>query len=247
MRDFDGKWVLITGASRGIGKSIAESFAREGANLITLCRKQTPETDSFFSSLSQSCDIKIKSYYADLSDSEFLNTILKNIVSENKVIDVLINNAGIAFGASFLMTPVKKLKEIFEVNYFAQIMIMQMIVKSMIKNKSGVILNMASVGGIETNPGYLAYGSSKAALIFATQCLSKEVGIYGIRVNAIAPGLIETEMGNYKSKEEKEKVINRTSLRRTGEVEDIVQMVMYLSSDKASFITGQVYKVDGGR
>lgn len=106
---------------------------------------------------------------------------------------------------------------------------------------------MASVGGIETNPGYLAYGSSKAALIYATQCLSKEVGIYGIRVNAIAPGLIETQMGNYKSEEEKEKVVQRTSMRRTGDVDDIAQMVLYLSSDKAKYITGQVIRVDGGR
>lgn len=247
MRDFDGKWVLITGANRGIGKGIAESFAREGANLIVLCRNSSSDTDIYFSSLEQSCGIQIKRYYADLSDSAVLNSILKKIVSENKVIDVLINNAGVAFGASFLMTPVKKLKEVFEVNYFAQIMIMQMIVKSMLKNRSGVILNMASVGGIETNPGYLAYGSSKAALIFATQCLSKEVGIYGIRVNAIAPGLIETQMGNYKSEEEKEKVVQRTSLRRTGVIDDVAQMALYLSSDKAKYVTGQVIRVDGGR
>lgn len=247
MHEFDGKWVLITGANRGIGKGIAELFAREGSNLITLCRSHSSETDSYLSSLEQRCGIQIKRYYADLSDHDVLNSTLKSIVSENKVIDVLVNNAGIAFGASFLMTPVKKLKEVFEVNYFSQIMIMQMIVKSMLKNRSGVILNMASVGGIETNPGYLAYGSSKAALIYATQCLSKEVGIYGIRVNAIAPGLIETQMGNYKSEDEKDKVVQRTSLRRTGDVDDIAQMVLYLSSDKAKYITGQVIRVDGGR
>ncbi len=247
MREFDGKWVLITGANRGIGRGIADLFAREGANLITLCRQPSAESDGYFSSLEHSNSIKIKRYYADLSDYESLNTTLKSVVNENKVIDVLINNAGVAFGAAFLMTPVKKLKEIFEINYFSQIMIMQMIVKSMLKNKSGVILNMASVGGIETNPGYLAYGSSKAALIYATQCLSKEVGIYGIRVNAIAPGLIETQMGNYKSEEEKEKVVQRTSMRRTGDVDDIAQMVLYLSSDKAKYITGQVIRVDGGR
>lgn len=247
MREFEGKWVLITGANRGIGRGIADLFAREGANLITLCRQPSVETDTYFSSLERSNSIKIKRYYADLSDHEALNTTLKSVVIENKVIDVLINNAGVAFGASFLMTPVKKLKEVFEVNYFSQIMIMQMIVKSMLKNRSGVILNMASVGGIETNPGYLAYGSSKAALIYATKCLSKEVGIYGIRVNAIAPGLIETQMGNYKSEDEKDKVVQRTSLRRTGEVDDIAQMVLYLSSDKAKYITGQVIRVDGGR
>ena len=247
MREFEGKWVLITGANRGIGKGISELFAKEGANLITLCRQPSDDSDSFFSFLEQTNGIQIKRYYADLIDHESLNLTLKNVVNENKVIDVLINNAGIAFGASFLMTPVKKLKEVFEVNYFSQVMIMQMIVKSMLKNKSGVILNMASVGGIETNPGYLAYGSSKAALIFATQCLAKEVGIYGIRVNAIAPGLIETQMGNYKSDEEKAKVVQRTALRRTGEVEDIAQMVLYLSSDKAKYITGQVIRVDGGR
>lgn len=117
----------------------------------------------------------------------------------------------------------------------------------MMRSKNGSIINMASVGGIEHQPGYLAYGSSKAAVIWATKTISKELGAYNIRVNAIAPGLVKTQMGMYKSDEEREKVILRTSLGRMGEKEEIADAVVYLASDKAAFITGHVLNIDGGR
>lgn len=145
------------------------------------------------------------------------------------------------------MTKLNKLKEVFEVNFFAPVQIMQAISRQMQKQKSGSIINIASVGGIETNPGYLSYGSSKAALIHASAILSKEVGPYGVRVNCIAPGLFETQMGYYKDESELNKVISRTSLQRMGKINEIVEMVLFLSSDKSTYITGQTIRVDGGR
>ena len=145
------------------------------------------------------------------------------------------------------MTPMKKLKEVFEVNYFSQIYIMQLVSRYMMRQKKGSIINLASVGGIEVNEGYLAYGSSKAALIWATKCLAKEMGPYHIRVNAVAPGLTQTNMGNYKSEEELEKVVDRTALRRMAEPEEIAKAILYLASEDASFVTGHVLRIDGGR
>ena len=247
MTILNSKTVLITGTNRGLGRELAISFASKGFNLITVSRHLDVEYLSFLDSLSEANKVEIKNYYVDLADNQSLKETLKNIVKENKRIDVLVNNAGIAFGASFLMTSIGKLKEVFEINFFAPVIIMQAISRQMIKQKSGSIINIASVGGLETNPGYLAYGSSKAALIHASGILSKEVGPYGVRVNSIAPGLFDTQMGHYKDEDELEKVISRTSLRRMGSVDEIADMVLFLASDKSSFITGQTFRVDGGR
>ena len=124
---------------------------------------------------------------------------------------------------------------------------MQLVARQMMKQKSGCIINMCSVGGIETSPGYLAYGSSKAALIWITKSVSKELGGYGIRVNGIAPGLVDTDMGNYKSKDELQKVIDRMSIKRMGKVEEIAKAALYIASDDAAYMTGHIMIVDGGR
>lgn len=247
MGRLSGKTAIITGTNRGIGKEILISFAREGADIWACARQESDEFTKFICEIEKENKVSIRPVYFDLADENQVKTAIKSIIQEKKKIDILVNNAGIAYGATFQMTSIEKMKEVFEVNFFSQIYIMQLVSRHMMKQKRGSIINMASVGGIETNPGYLAYGSSKAALIWATKCLSKEIGIYGVRVNAIAPGLTETSMGYYKSEEELQKVINRTSLRRMGMPNEIAEAVLYLASDDASFITGQVLQVDGGR
>ena len=117
----------------------------------------------------------------------------------------------------------------------------------MIRQKKGSIINIASVGGIEAQPGYLAYGASKASLIWATRCIAKELGQYNIRVNAVAPGLTNTNMGHYTSDNEREKKIQRTSLHRMASPKEIANAVLFLASDNASYIVGEVMRVDGGR
>ena len=241
------KTVLITGSNRGLGKSAVEEFYKAGANIIACARKQNDEFEEFLNSLQADGSNWIKPLYFDLADEEEIKSAFKELYKEKIQLDVVINNAGIPYTGTLTMTPISKLKEVFEINYFAAIQIMQLSAKIMMKQKFGNIINVVSVGGIETNPGYLAYGSSKAALIWATKSISKELAQYGIRVNAIAPGLTDTSMGHEKNEEELNKVINRSSLKRMAKPVEIVNGMLFLASDKSSFMTGSILNIDGGR
>lgn len=247
MEGLKGKNAILTGSNRGIGKATLEALAQNGVNVWACARQENPEFEKQIKTLEEQYQVWIKPVYFDLSDESEIKRGIQSIIKEKKPIDILVNNAGIPYGGLFHMTSMEKLKEVFEINYFSQIYIMQLVSRAMMRQKQGSIINMASVGGIEVNEGYLAYGSSKAALIWATQCLAKEMGPYNIRVNAVAPGLTETNMGNYKSTEELEKVKNRTALRRMAEPEEIAQAVLYLASDQSSFVTGHILRIDGGR
>ena len=142
---------------------------------------------------------------------------------------------------------VEKIRKVFDINYFVPLAIIKKISKIMIRQRDGIIINMASVAGIEHQPGRVAYGSSKAALIWATQGLAKELGAFNIRVNAIAPGAVKTEMTAGYSEDKIKKIIAETALHRMGDMIDIANVVLFLCSKEASFINGQVIKVDGGR
>lgn len=242
-----GRNIIITGANRGIGLAMLKEFAENGDNIWACARKHTSEFETIIEYLIQKTGSVITPIYFDLSDEEEIKRGMKEIFNEKKKIDVLINNAGVPYGGLLTMTPISIVKEVFEINLFAQIQIMQLVVRQMMRQKSGCIINMCSVGGIETNPGYLAYGSSKAALIWVTKSISKELAQYNIRVNGIAPGLIDTEMGNYKSEKELEKVLNRMSIKRMGKPEEIAKAALYIASDDAKYMTGHIMVIDGGR
>lgn len=241
------KTAIITGANRGIGKEFVKTFANAGYDIYACARKPDAALESFLNELATANNVTIKPIYFDLSNEEDIKVGLKSIFADKKNIDVLINNAGMAHGGLFTMTSLDKLKEVYQVNVFAQVQIMQLVSRAMMKQKSGCIINMCSVGGIETSPGYLAYGSSKAALIWITKSLSRELGPYNIRVNGIAPGLVDTQMGNYKSEEEIEKVLNRMSIHRMGKPEEIAKAALYIASDDAAYMTGHIMVLDGGR
>ena len=243
-----GKTAIITGTRRGIGKKICEVFAEQGANIYACARKQNDEFELWISELASSNNVVIKPVYFDLADESSIKAGLKTIFADRISIDILVNNAGMADGSILTMTSLSRLHEVFDVNYFAPIQMMQLVSRKMMKQKSGSIINIVSVAGLEAQPGYLSYGSSKAALIWATRSVSKELGQYGIRVNAVAPGMIKTDMGGqYKTEDELQKTIDRTGLRRMGEANEIANAVIFLASDKASFINGEILQVDGGR
>lgn len=241
------KTVIITGSNRGIGKQLVKTFAENNYDIWACARKQSNEFEDTLKNIADNNNVTITPIYFDLSDEAQTKEGIKSILQEKRNIDVLINNAGVPYGGLFTMTSIAKLKEVYEINVFAQVQIMQLVARQMMKQKAGCIINMCSVGGIETNPGYLAYGSSKAAMIWITKSVSKELGQYNIRVNGIAPGLIDTDMGNYKSEAGLKKVLDRMSIHRMGKTEEVAKAALYIASEDASYMTGHIMVLDGGR
>lgn len=241
------KNVIITGSNRGIGLAMVKKFAKDGWNIWACARKYNESFECLLKSLADDNNVIIKPVYFDLSKEQEVKEGIKNILLDKRNIDVLINNAGVPHNGMLLTTDILSMKEVYDINVFAQLLVTQLVAKRMIRQKSGCIINMCSVGGIETNPGYIAYGSSKAALIWLTKALAKELGPYNIRVNGIAPGLVDTDMGNYKSVDEVQKVLDRIVIHRMGQPEEIANAAQYLASDEATYITGQVMVIDGGR
>ena len=226
---------------------MVEAFAANGNNVWACARKQTPDFDSFLSEVSQKNGVWVKPIYFEMTDEDSLSRGLNNIFADKQPIDVLINNAGISTVGLLSQSKVDDIRNLFEVNYFSVLRIIQMVSKKMMLKRKGVIINMASLAGIEPQPGKIAYGSSKAAIILMTECLAKEFGPIGIRVNAIAPGPVETEMIHQYNDEMLKQLASESALRRLGKPEEIAQTALFLASDQASYINGEIIKVDGGR
>lgn len=239
--------VIITGSNRGIGKSMVEAFSATGANIWACARKTNPEFESWLKETAEKHNVWIKPIYFELTDAEAINTGIQSIIDERQPIDVLVNNAGISIVGLLSMSKVDEIEKLFNVNYFAMLRIIQKVSKRMSRQRKGCIINMGSIAGIEPQPGKIAYGSSKAAVMMMTKCLAKELGPMGIRVNAIAPGPIETEMIHQYKDEMLEKLAAESALRRLGKTEEIAQVAVFLASEQASYINGEIIKVDGGR
>ena len=241
------KNVIITGSNRGIGKAMVEVFAKAGYNIWACARKATPEYESWLKDTAEEAGVWIKPVYFELTDTEAINAGIQTIIDEGQSIDVLVNNAGISTVGLLSMSKVEDIEHLFAVNYFAMLRIIQKVSKKMARQRKGCIINMGSIAGIEPQPGKIAYGSSKAAVMMMTKCLAKELGPMGIRVNAIAPGPIETEMIRQYKDDMLEKLASESALRRLGKKEEIAQVALFLASEQASYINGEIIKVDGGR
>ena len=190
---------------------------------------------------------KINIIKLDLSNKEEVKIAANEIISKTSSIDILVNNAAIIHTALFQMTSEKKLKEIFDVNFFSQTTFTQYILKSMMKNKRGSIIYISSSSAIDGNRGRSAYSAAKAALLSQAKTLSKEVGEFNIRVNAIAPGLTKTDMMTENTEKKIiDEVTSQISLKRVASPKEIANVALFLSSDLASYITGQFLRVDGG-
>lgn len=241
-----GKTAVITGCNRGIGRAILEAFAANGADVIACVRKETPEFIQLISSVSQIHQVNIMPVYFDMANADEIKLAIKQIQGLKRAIDVLVNNAGIIYNALFQMSSYEKLKEVFEVNFFSPFLFTQYISKFMVRQKSGSIVNIASIAGLDGNAGHSVYGASKAALICMTKAIAAELGEHGIRANAIAPGMTETDMLSTMTDEVIQSTIMKSDMKRVGKPSEIANLVVFLASELSSHITGQVIRVDGG-
>jgi 3-oxoacyl-[acyl-carrier protein] reductase len=243
---FTNKTVLITGANRGIGRAIAEAFAQAGACLVVHSRSQTVAFVEDMLALAARHKVVVEHVVFDMTDTSAMKAAINAALPPGRKIDVLINNAGIAHGGLFQMTPVSIVRSVFDVNFFAQLELTQLMMRRMSRQKLGAIVNIGSIAGLDLVAGNVAYGVSKAALMAFTQTLAAEVGHMGVRVNAVAPGLVDTEMATQMEKKAGIEMIQNSAMKRLATVEEIAQVVLFLASDAASFVNGQVIPVNGG-
>ena len=241
------KLALITGANRGVGLSILKKFSENGANIIACARSKNNKFEQLVLDISKKFKNKITPVYFDLSQENEVEQGIEKINAISNKIDIIVNNAGINQVSLFQMTSIKKIKEIFDINFFSPLRLTQKLMKIMIRNKKGSIINISSNAAKECDAGRVGYASSKAALIAFTKVLSKELGSFNIRVNAVAPGLTNTDMmGKDVSKKIIEEAIKRVALKRPAEPEEISDVVAFLGSDLSSYISGEVIFVTGG-
>ena len=244
MIDLSDKIALVTGASRGIGQSISMILAQNGAHVVCVSRNVNDVqsvadkiTHQKFNASAASCDI---------SDSNNVTELVKDIIEKHGRIDILINNAGITRDNLLMRMSEDDWNEVVNVNLKAAFTAIKAASRSMIKQRSGRIINISSVVGLIGNAGQVNYAASKAGLIGMTKSVAREFASRGITANCIAPGYVETQMTNKLTDEVKSSLKEQIPLGRIGNVEDIAYAVAFLASDEASYITGQTLAVDGG-
>lgn len=243
-----GKNIVVTGANRGIGLAIVERCAQNGAN-VWACMRSEPdvEVQGLVRRLEIEHHVWIQMVKLDVSDEESIQKAKEAILKEKLPVSGLVNNAGISGeNKLFSMTSIKEIRSVFEVNFFGPMHFTQKLVKNMIKQKQGTIVNIASVAAIDGEPAQFGYVSSKAAMIGATKKLAAELANFGIRVNAVAPGVTDTAMIQNMSAEMLEQTLARVMLHRLGKPKEVADAVVYLLSDHSSYMTGQVVRIDGG-
>ncbi|MHA1571045.1 MAG: 3-oxoacyl-[acyl-carrier-protein] reductase [Alphaproteobacteria bacterium] len=238
-----GKTALITGSARGIGKVTALTLARAGAAiaLVDVMGEVTAAAEEV-----RSTGVQAAGYTADVTNTEQITELVKQVVQTFGSVDILVNNAGITRDGLILRMSDADWDSVLAVNLRGAFVCARAVARIMLKQKSGRIINIASVVGVMGNAGQANYAASKAGLIGLTKTLARELGSRGITVNAIAPGYIETAMTAKLSDEAREALLKQIPLTRLGQVQDVAQAVLFLSSEQAAYITGHVLHVDGG-
>jgi 3-oxoacyl-[acyl-carrier protein] reductase len=248
MKLLDGKMVIVTGAARGIGEGIALKLAAHGAHIaFTYVSESSAEKATALEEKLKSLGVQAKAYRSNAGDFAESETFVNNVVKEWGRVDVCVNNAGISKDNLLLRMTPESWDDVMAVNLKSVFNMTKQVVRPMMKQKSGSIINMSSVIGLMGNAGQGSYAASKAGIIGFTKSVAKELGSRAIRCNAIAPGFVETDMTGYlKEGEQADKYKAGIPLGRFGTAEDIANVTLFLASDLSAYVTGQVLSVDGG-
>lgn len=241
----ENKIALVTGAGRGIGRAIAIAFAEEGAEVVINYNGSEERAKEVKQTIEENGG-KASIYKCNVSDFVACEAMIKDIVKEYGHLDILVNNAGITKDGLIMKMKEEDFDSVLNVNLKGTFNTIRHSARQMLKQRSGKIINISSVSGILGNVGQANYAASKAGVIGLTKTMARELGSRGITVNAIAPGFVDTEMTEVLSEEIRENACKQIILGRFGKPEDIANTAVFLASDKADYITGQVISVDGG-
>lgn len=245
MKLLEGKIALVTGASRGIGRAIARQFAEEGAHVAFTYIHNKEKAEAVVAEL-EALGVKAQAYCCDASDFSATESLVKQVLADFGRIDILVNNAGKTADTLMMRMGETQWDEVIATNLKSVYNTIHACAPVMLKQRAGSIINMSSVVGLYGNAGQANYAASKAGIIGLTKSMAKELGSRGIRVNAIAPGFIETDMTAGLSDEMKDNTMKAIALRRLGKPEDVARCALFLASELSSYVTGQVLSCDGG-
>jgi len=238
--EFQNRVAIVTGGSRGIGRAIVQALAREGAKVAFTYAQNKAMADEIANGDT------IVGFQTDATNFEQAKELVKQVKDKWGAVDILVNNAGITRDKLAAMMSEKDWDDVLDTNLKGVFNVTKPVIGIMIRQRRGVVLNITSISGIVGMPGQLNYSSSKAGVIGFTKALAKELAKAQIRVNALAPGFVETDMTAVLKEEYKAKALEQVPLGRFAKVEDIAEVALFLLSDKANYITGQVLQVDGG-
>lgn len=242
-----GKNAIVTGANRGIGRAAVECFAKNGANIWACARIPREIFEHEMREIGNKYGVSIWPVYFDVTKEAEVKQAVQQIRRQKINVDILVNMAGIVEDSTnFQMTQIEKMKHLFDTNFFAVTLLIQYISRLMVRQNSGCIVNVSSIAGMDGEPAQYEYAASKAAIIGATKNLAHEFSKNNIRVNAVAPGMIETDMGAQIEQNLRERMLDRVMMSRMGKPEEVANAIVFLASDLASYVNGQILRVDGG-
>ena len=245
MKLLEGKTAIVTGAARGIGQSIAIRFAQEGCDIAFTDLAMDANAEATVEKI-EALGVKVKGYASNAAHFEETHQVVDEILKDFGRVDILVNNAGITRDGLMLRMTESQWDMVININLKSAFNFIHALAPVMMKQKSGSIINMSSVVGIHGNAGQANYSASKAGMIGLAKSMARELGSRGIRVNAIAPGFIATEMTNQLSEEVRAEWAKQIPLRRAGTPDDVANAALFLASELSSYITGQVIPIDGG-